>query len=217
MFDELDAERAAEEVFAQSLVCFMAKTIQAFETVANNELDLCLKITVVPDPSLPPSHPCMLVILYYPPVGVAVPRARMTTSIRIHPLAPDALVKFAIGHELGHLWEELYNFKQHVKNKQPLVEWVPQCGNPLNPEQEARCNLFATRLCFYHHSLNEDEGLRKAYKLHPPSIIGKGATASIDINVSAVPEFQLKSASSRHFNKAPSFQEIMSHRKNKNN
>lgn len=201
MLQASDFEEAAENIFCRSLNAFLAKSISALVARAN-EKDLFIDLSVrVVKSQFKEEFPCALSCLFLPPNSME--KGYLWALIYIHPKCTKKFAKFAVGHELGHLFHELESLKSYKNKNGTTIGWQPASGiepTPVkDPILEANCNLFATRLAGYHHYLNCNFGLRKKFKLFPYQIVGNPAQGAIQNIHTLNPEFQVGDKNSPDF------------------
>lgn len=213
MCSTVDFEQAAENIFCRSLNAFLAKSISALVSKANEKdifVDLSVRIMKVP---FNRKFPCALSCIFKHPTENK--KGYFWAYIYIHPKCTKKLAKFAVAHELGHLFQELESLKEHKKTHCNSTEgWKPTYGYPPEPIRdamlEAQCNLFATRLSSYHHHLNCNFGLRKKFKLFPSHIVGQPAHGNIKNVFSLDPEFKVGDSTTPDFDTIYTIDEIYS-------
>lgn len=170
MFNTEDMEVAAKAIFEESLVCYLAKTIRAFEKLANNKLGIKLYIVISPDTMglLNSDCPCLLTEILS--ISKLFQPATLYANIYLHPHTSKDFAKFCIAHELGHLYQTLCRYQSDVeKGVTPKLEGL-HMPFTVNQAEEKACNEFAVRLCSFHHSLNEREDTRCQFKLFPKEL-----------------------------------------------
>lgn len=172
----------------------MAKTINAFVVEANNDprLGVSLIVHLVPHPKLDETHPCFLLTqnkkLKPGPTGGDIGKPTVIAKIRINPYCSRSLVKFAIAHELYHLFCDLCDLKNYKATYGTVRGWVPKKRRNVTVDlmtdqeklDENYCNFYATELCRFIHKLNMNFGLRKKFKSFPKHIIDNPAKAAMD-------------------------------------
>lgn len=190
----LSAEKVVEETACRSVNAYMAKTINAFVVEANNDpnLQVSLIVQLVPWGKLDENHPCFLLTqnkkLEPSPTGGDMGKPVVIAKIRINPHCSRSLVKFAIAHELYHLFQDLCDLKNYKIKYKTVRGWIPKMRrhvtvelmNPQEKMDENHCNFYATELCRFIHKLNMNFGLRKKFKSFPKHIIDNPAKAAMD-------------------------------------
>lgn len=195
MFDSsLPTHKVVEATACRSVNAYMAKTINAFVVEANNDtyLQVSLIVQLIPWSKLDNNHPCFLLTqnkkLAPNPAGGDMGKPVVIAKIRINPHCSRSLVKFAIAHELYHLFHDLCDLKQYKIKYKTVRGWVPKkrrhvTVNMMTYQEkldENHCNFYATELCRFIHKLNMNFGLRKKFKSFPSHVINNTAKAAMD-------------------------------------